>query len=89
MAQAADCCRRLAAIPLLVELCGKSYQGIATQFLILLSLQGASPGLDNACTSQRQKKHMHSARQDKVEQSEDRHGLIVAGKKQFEAWAYL
>ena len=57
----------LAAIPLLVELCGKSYQGIATQLFILFSLQGASPGLDNACTSQRQSKHMHSAWQDKVE----------------------
>lgn len=32
---------------------------------------------------------MHSAWQDKVEQSEDRRGLMVAGKKLFKAWAYL
>ena len=33
--------------------------------------------------------HIHSALQDKVEQSEDRLGLMVAGKKQSEARACL
>ena len=41
--------------------------------------------LKECCSSPRKSVHMHSAWQEEVEQSEDRHGLMVAGKKLFKA----